>query len=94
MENHDAQTLAGLFQELHPDPFAHPNFMTTLRRVIQYSPMLTFILNDKESRLFTIQRYCFRGAIDDWIDVDHGTLAKLVRNYAKHLGQESYFELF
>jgi hypothetical protein len=87
-------TLVDLFKDLHPDPAVNPQLMTTLRGVIQYSPMLTFILDDKENRLFTAQRYCFRGAIDDWIDIDHGKLAKLVRTYVKHLGNESYFELF
>ena len=87
-------TLVDLFKDLHPDPAANPQLMTTLRGVIQYSPMLTFILDDKEQRLFTAQRYCFRGSIDDWIDIDHGKLAQLVRTYVKHLGYESYFELF
>ena len=87
-------TLVDLFKDLHPDPAANPQLMTTLRGVIQYSPMLTFILDDKEQRLFTAQRYCFRGSIDDWIDIDHGKLAQLVRTYVKHLGNESYFELF
>jgi hypothetical protein len=67
--------------------------MTVLRGVIHYSPMLQFILEEKEQRLFTAQRYCFRGSIDDWIDIDHGTLATLVRTYVKHLGNESYFNL-
>ncbi|MCZ6876268.1 MAG: hypothetical protein O7G88_22525 [bacterium] len=87
-------TLVDLFKDLHPDPTASPQLMTTLRGVIQYSPMLTFILDDKEQRLFTAQRYCFRGSIDDWIDIDHGKLEKLVKTYVQHLGNESYFELF
>ncbi len=90
----DVETLAGLFQNMHPDPTANPKLMTTLRGVIQYSPMLQFILDDQEQRLFTAQRYCFRGSIDDWIDIDHGKLATLVRTYVKHLDKESYFELF
>jgi len=40
------------------------------------------------------QRYCFRGAVDDWIDIGHGPLAPLVKTYVKHLGKESYFDLF
>ena len=90
----DVETLAGLFKDFHPDPKANPELMVTLRGVIQYSPMLQFILDDQEQRLFTAQRYCFRGSIDDWIDIDHGTLATLVRTYVKHLDKESYFELF
>ncbi len=90
----DVETLAGLFKDFHPDPKANPELMVTLRGVIQYSPMLQFILDDQEQRLFTAQRYCFRGSIDDWIDIDHGKLATLVRTYVKHLDKESYFELF
>jgi hypothetical protein len=37
--------------------------------------MMQFILDDKEERLFTAQRYCFRGSIDDWIDIDYGKLS-------------------
>jgi hypothetical protein len=90
----DVDTLADLFKDLHPDPKTNPEFMRTLRGVIQYSPMMQFILDDKAERLFTAQRYCFRGSIDDWIDIDHGKLAKLVRTYVQHLGNESYYELF
>ena len=87
-------TLVDLFKDFHPDPRSNLEFMTTLRGVIQYSPMMQFVLDDKEDRLFTAQRYCFMGSIDDWIDIDYGQLAKLVRTYVKHLGNESYFELF
>jgi hypothetical protein len=51
-------------------------------------------LDDEQRRLFTAQRYCFRGSVDDWIDIGHGPLTKLVKRYVKHLGQESYFELY
>jgi len=90
----DVDTLADLFKDLHPDPKANPELMRTLRGVIQYSPMMQFVLDDKEDRRFTAQRYCFRGSIDDWIDIDYGKLSKLVRTYVNHLGNESYFELF
>ena len=86
-------TLAGLFTDLHPDPTANTELIATLRGVIQYSPMMQFILEEQEQRLFTVQRYCFRGSIDDWIDIDQGKLAPLVRKYVQHLGNESYFEL-
>ena len=56
--------------------------------------MLQFLLENEQRRLFTAQRYCFRGAIDDWIDIGHGPLTRLVKRYVKHLGQESYFELY
>jgi hypothetical protein len=91
--NQDIDTLAGLFKDLHPDPKVDPKLMKTLRGVIQYSPMMQFVLEEKEQRRFTVQRYCFRGSIDDWIDIGHGKLAPLVRKYVQHLGSESYFDL-
>src|SRR6266478_1952867 len=61
-------------------------------RSVQYSPMLQFLLEDEQRRLFTAQRYCFRESIDDWIDIGYGPLRTLVKQYVQHLGQESYFE--
>jgi hypothetical protein len=90
----DIETLAGLFKDVYPDPTTNTQLMTLLRKEIHYSPMLQFLLEDGQRRLFTAQRYCFRGAIDDWIDIGHGPLPTLVKRYVKHLGQESYFELF
>ena len=58
-----------------------------------YSPMLQFTLEDGERRVFSAQRYCFLGSIDDWIYIGHGELATLIKTYLKHLGKESYFEL-
>lgn len=63
-------------------------------RFVQYSPRLQFLLDDGKHKLFIAQRSCFRGAIDGWIDIGHGPLATLVKQYVKHLGQESYFDLY
>ncbi len=60
-------------------------------RSVQYAPMLQFILDDEKRRTFTAQRYCFRGSVDDWIDIGYGPLTTLVKQYVKHLGKESYF---
>src|SRR6266702_4512538 len=90
----DIETLVGLFKDMYPEPTTNTQLMTLLRNEIHYSPMLQFLLEDAQRRLFTAQRYCFRGAIDDWIDIGHGTLTTLVKRYVKHLGQESYYELF
>ncbi len=66
-------------------------------RMIQsftYSPMMQFVLVDKETREFEVERWCFRGSIDDWIMLDSSTnLQALVKKYARHLGQESFYEL-
>lgn len=65
------------------------------RKALTYSPMLQFVLVDKKQRLFETQRYCFLGAIDDWIMIGTvGELPELVKTYVQHLGEESYFELY
>jgi len=56
--------------------------------------MLQFMLEDAQRRTFVTQRYCFRGAIDDWVYIGTpGKLATLVQKYVRHLGKESYFDL-
>src|SRR6266699_5226540 len=89
----NVETLADVFKGLSPTPSANRQLMSLLRKEIQYSPMLQFLLEDEQRRLFTAQRYCFRGSIDDWIDIGYGSLTTLVKQYVKHLGKESYFEL-
>jgi hypothetical protein len=60
-----------------------------------YSKMMRFTLAKGEGRLFRVERWCFRGAIDNWISLS-GRPAPLegqLRKYAVHLGRESFFEL-
>lgn len=60
-----------------------------------YLPVMRFILVDEEKRLFSPERYCFRGNTDDWIFIGApAPLKKLAAKYLKHLGRESFFELF
>src|SRR6266446_243489 len=81
----DIETLADVFKDMYPNPSANTQLRTLLRQGIHYSPMLQFILDDEKRRTFTVQRYCFVGSIDDWIDVGHGPLTTLVKRYGKHL---------
>ena len=67
---------------------------TDRRRFATYMAVLRFTLADKKSRAFATERFCFRGSIDDWISIGGpGTLASQVRQFVKHLGRESFFEL-
>jgi len=60
----------------------------------QYMKMLRFELTNPDKREYRAERWCFRGSIDDWIDLPGcGSLAKVVEQYAKHLDRESFFEL-
>ena len=90
----DIETLADVFKERYAGPAANTQLRTLLRQGIHYAPMLQFLLDDEKRRTFTAQRYCFRGSIDDWIDIGYGPLTTLVKRYVKHLGKESYFELY
>ncbi len=60
-----------------------------------YDAQLQFVLIDEKRRFFQTRRYCYLGRIDDWIDIgEHGSLPTLAKRYIRHLGQESYFDLF
>jgi len=61
----------------------------------QYSPIMRFILNSFEGRIFIPQRWCFRGSIDDWIIAgDSGKIQILVEKLIPKLGTDEFFELY
>jgi len=65
-----------------------------LRNMRPLVKMLRLTLTDKHERLFRVERCCFRGSIDDWIDLEYGlSLPMAIGLYFKHLEQESFFEL-
>lgn len=60
-----------------------------------YQAVMRFELVDREKRLFAPERYCFRGSVDGWISIgEPETLARVAGRYLRHLGQESFFELY
>jgi hypothetical protein len=64
-------------------------------RFAHYQPVMRFILVDDEKRLFAPERYCFRGSVEDWIPIGPPEpMKKLAAKYLKHLGRESFFELY
>ncbi len=56
---------------------------------------LKFTLCDDDKRLFAASRWCYRGSIDDWLPLCCGAkpLSQLAKNYCRHIGEESFFEL-
>jgi len=59
-----------------------------------YIPEMRFILQDEQTRNFTVQRWCYLGSVDDWVDLETtNDLAQLAKTYCYHLGRESYYEL-
>ncbi len=91
--NQDIEGLSGLLGFMSTTK--RLNTEDVLTRVVSYSPMLRFVLVDEEKRKFRTERYCFLGSVDDWIVIgSQDKLQNLVKKYVKHLGQESYYELF
>jgi hypothetical protein len=59
-----------------------------------YLPMLRFTLVDEKKRLFAVERWCFRGSIDDWFFLaGPQPLETQAKKYLPHLNRESFFEL-
>ncbi len=77
---------------------AFPRMIDTaelVKTVTTFSAVFRFTLQDSEKRLFTLERYCFKGPIDDWIYlVGPAELENLAKEYLKHLGQKSLYELY
>lgn len=59
-----------------------------------YHKMMRFTLVDDDKRLFSVDRWCFRGPIDDWISlfVPPAPLSVQCEKYLPHLGEEGFFE--
>ncbi len=78
-------------------PFFITNFMQDFYdRHATYQPIFRFILVDQDQRLFTAERFCFKGRVDDWTPLLSGgpdSLQTLAKRYLKHLGEESFYEL-
>lgn len=61
----------------------------------QRTAMMRFVLEDKEKRVFSPERFCFRGSVDRWISIGApGKLPALFEKYFGYLGKDSLFELF
>jgi hypothetical protein len=65
------------------------------RQFATFMPVMRFVLVAGAQRHFAPERYCFRGSVEDWIPIGPpDTIAALARKYLKHLGKDSFYELF
>ena len=63
-------------------------------KFIRFVPEVQLILTDKEKRLFSLKRYCYRGAAEHWLTLETSSdLESLAKKYFKHLGKDSFFDL-
>jgi hypothetical protein len=92
----DAEELAAdLVQEGFAMPGLADRLRSTMERRAQFTPVLRFILANAERRTFRVERWCYLGSIDDWIDVGPmGTVDRLARHWIPRLGTDRFFELF
>ncbi len=74
---------------------AGPKPAELLEKVQTYSPMLRFTLHDKETRSFDVERAWFTGGEDAWLWLDGPAgLRELASNYCRHLGKDSFYDLY
>ena len=61
----------------------------------QFTPVMRFILYDKQQRIFRAQRMCYRGSVDDWIDIGYGkSIDTMTSRLIPKLGTDAFFELY
>jgi hypothetical protein len=89
-----------LVSELHLPVLSRPGLAEELRaleeRHAHYTPVLRFTLLDPKQRLFSVERMCYLGSIDGWLELhgQTGLVAKLARTLIPTLGTEQFYELW
>lgn len=94
--NQNIDNLKALFKRL---PFGEHRSDSCINEILEqettYRPIMRFILEDKKKRFFIAERFCFRCSVDDWIYIGGpDSLENLLKAYLKHLGQESFYDLY
>ena len=68
----DAEDMVARFSESGlGDPGLFSRLRADQERYGQFTPVMRFILADADERTFGVQRMCYLGSIDDWIDISH-----------------------
>ncbi len=90
MEIQKIQGLFGLLSSMNADD-SMDHYTNILDQ--NYTAMLRFLLEDKEKRLFSAERFCFRGFSDRWIYLEESeNFRDLVKQYVDMLGTDKFFE--
>jgi hypothetical protein len=92
---HESGTDAGGISDLIMTYTGRPMSTDEQLRHAHYMAVMRFVLADKEDRTFVTERFCFKGSIDDWIYIDGpAPLTEQADKYIKHLGRDSFYELY
>ena len=66
----------------------------TFDQSARFTPVLRFILADEAKRTFYVERWCYLGSIDDWVNIGAvGQLGRLVKQTVPKLGSDAFFGL-
>ncbi len=89
--NHSPMLKSIALSWINPDAIRKAALLAT-----SFMAVLRFLLVEPEKRLFIAERYCFRGSVEDWIDIGcrPAPLPKVLKKYLPHLGKESMYELY
>ena len=61
---------------------------------LNYMETIRFKLVNQTDRIFTPERFCSRGSINDWISIgDAGKLNELAMKYIQHINNDSFYGL-
>ncbi len=92
----DLKSLSAIFgAEMIRQPGVAGRLQVEVDRYTQYTPVMRFILEDADGRIFVAQRWCYRGSIDDWIYAGHsGKIDVLAKKLAPKLGTDDFYELY
>jgi hypothetical protein len=88
-----------VFGDLHVAGLSRPGLSERLRaleeRYARYTPVLRFVLLDPTRRQFGVERMCYRGSIDGWLELARtGSAEKLAHELIPALGTDQFFELW
>jgi hypothetical protein len=91
----DSQDMGAMLKEMgFPEAVTSEHLHRSIDDYAQFTPVMRFTLIDTDQRTFGAERMCYRGSIDDFIDIDSGPISVLAKRLIPKLGTEQFFELF
>jgi hypothetical protein len=94
MYGSDAEGIADILGKYgFPLPGGPDQLRDVLDRSSQFYAVLRFILIEVDKRIFLAQRWCYLGSVDDWIDIEYGSIQELAPQLIPALGTDEYYEL-
>jgi len=91
----DVEGILALFGKNIPRPAGEiERLKAQVEQYRRFTPVMRFILSDPRTRMYSAERWCYSGSINDWIGVgEPGKLERLARRLVPTLGTDAFFEL-